>query len=254
MFRASKPFGLPSPRRKLPRGAETRRRRRGFSRVSSLQSKMPKRCGRNRPVSRERGRRRSVSRWLRRWIPDLGYGSRNHRGATTNAAEAVRVGGSVTAPRKRRRSDSGLSADRRRREASGNGSARGDNRRARKRGRPTIHAAPSPLLDQAAIDAVRRWKYEPTRLNGKPSLILMSVSVHFELQEDEAIVAGKGGGCRRTAFSFPSCCPRRSSSPGESAGNGLYLRSGERRERWRPSRCDGDRDELPRSSGRASRR
>lgn len=38
-----------------------------------------------------------------------------------------------------------------------------------------------PLLDQAAIDAVRRWKYEPTRLNGKPVPILMSVSVRFEL-------------------------------------------------------------------------
>lgn len=38
-----------------------------------------------------------------------------------------------------------------------------------------------PLLDQAAIDAVRRWKYEPTRLNGTPVPILMSVSVRFEL-------------------------------------------------------------------------
>src|SRR5262245_48875169 len=38
-----------------------------------------------------------------------------------------------------------------------------------------------PLLDAAAIDAVRQWKYEPTRLNGTPVPILMSVSVRFEL-------------------------------------------------------------------------
>jgi protein TonB len=38
-----------------------------------------------------------------------------------------------------------------------------------------------PLLDGAAIDAVRQWKYEPTLLNGRPVAILMSVSVRFEL-------------------------------------------------------------------------
>ncbi len=38
-----------------------------------------------------------------------------------------------------------------------------------------------PLLDQAATDAVRQWKYEPTLLNGRPVPILMSVTVRFEL-------------------------------------------------------------------------
>jgi protein TonB len=38
-----------------------------------------------------------------------------------------------------------------------------------------------PLLDQAAIESVLKWKYEPTRLNGSPVPILMSVSVTFEL-------------------------------------------------------------------------
>jgi protein TonB len=38
-----------------------------------------------------------------------------------------------------------------------------------------------PLLDQAAIESVLKWKYEPTRLNGSPVPILMSVSVRFEL-------------------------------------------------------------------------
>jgi len=38
-----------------------------------------------------------------------------------------------------------------------------------------------PLLDGAALEAVRQWKYEPTLLNGSPVPILMSVSVRFEL-------------------------------------------------------------------------
>jgi len=39
-----------------------------------------------------------------------------------------------------------------------------------------------PLLDQAAIDAVRKWKYEPTRLNGVPVPIVMTVTVTFLLR------------------------------------------------------------------------
>ncbi len=31
-----------------------------------------------------------------------------------------------------------------------------------------------PLLDRAAIDAVRQWKYEPTLLNGSPVPIVMT--------------------------------------------------------------------------------
>ena len=38
-----------------------------------------------------------------------------------------------------------------------------------------------PLLDGAALDAVRQWKYQPTLLNGSPVPVLMSVSVRFEL-------------------------------------------------------------------------
>lgn len=36
-----------------------------------------------------------------------------------------------------------------------------------------------PLLDEAAIDAVRQWKYEPTLLNGVPVPIVMTVTVRF---------------------------------------------------------------------------
>jgi protein TonB len=38
-----------------------------------------------------------------------------------------------------------------------------------------------PLLDQAAIDAVRQWEYTPTLLNGIPVPVIMTVTVQFAL-------------------------------------------------------------------------
>ena len=38
-----------------------------------------------------------------------------------------------------------------------------------------------PLLDAAALDAVRSWKYEPTIIGGKPVPIQMTVTVKFAL-------------------------------------------------------------------------
>jgi protein TonB len=38
------------------------------------------------------------------------------------------------------------------------------------------------LLDEAALDAVRRWEYEPTFLNGVPVAVVMTVVVNFALQ------------------------------------------------------------------------
>jgi protein TonB len=38
-----------------------------------------------------------------------------------------------------------------------------------------------PLLAQAAMDAVRQWRYEPTLLNGRPVEVLLEVVVHFQL-------------------------------------------------------------------------
>jgi TonB family protein len=38
-----------------------------------------------------------------------------------------------------------------------------------------------PMLDQAALDAVRQWRYEPTLLNGVPTPVLMTVTVNFSL-------------------------------------------------------------------------
>jgi TonB family protein len=39
-----------------------------------------------------------------------------------------------------------------------------------------------PLLDQAALDAVRQWEYTPTLMNGVPTPVVMTVTVNFTLQ------------------------------------------------------------------------
>ncbi len=36
-----------------------------------------------------------------------------------------------------------------------------------------------PLLDQAALDAVRQWEYLPTILNGEPVPVLVTVTINF---------------------------------------------------------------------------
>ena len=38
-----------------------------------------------------------------------------------------------------------------------------------------------PLLDEAAVAAVRQWKFSPTLLNGVPVPIVMTVTVNFKL-------------------------------------------------------------------------
>jgi TonB family protein len=42
-----------------------------------------------------------------------------------------------------------------------------------------------PVLDQAAIDAVRQWKYEPMVIDGKPHKVIFTVTVRFVLDEAE---------------------------------------------------------------------
>lgn len=39
-----------------------------------------------------------------------------------------------------------------------------------------------PLLDRAAVDAVRQWLFTPTRLNGEPVPVVMTVTVTFRLR------------------------------------------------------------------------
>jgi TonB family protein len=42
-----------------------------------------------------------------------------------------------------------------------------------------------PLLDQAALDAVRQWQFTPTLLNGQPVAVVMTVTINFTLGEPE---------------------------------------------------------------------
>jgi protein TonB len=39
-----------------------------------------------------------------------------------------------------------------------------------------------PLLDRAAVEAVRQWRYTPTRLNGQAIPVIMTVTVTFSLR------------------------------------------------------------------------
>ena len=39
-----------------------------------------------------------------------------------------------------------------------------------------------PMLDQAAIDAVKQWLYEPMVINGRPRPVIFSVTVIFKLK------------------------------------------------------------------------
>jgi protein TonB len=39
-----------------------------------------------------------------------------------------------------------------------------------------------PLLTQAAVDAVKQWRYRPTMLNGDPVSVITTVTVTFTLQ------------------------------------------------------------------------
>lgn len=40
-----------------------------------------------------------------------------------------------------------------------------------------------PLLDEAALSAVKQWRFSPTLLNGSPVAVLMTVTVNFSLQQ-----------------------------------------------------------------------
>jgi protein TonB len=40
-----------------------------------------------------------------------------------------------------------------------------------------------PLLIESALEAVSRWRYQPTYLNGKPVEVLTEVDINFQLKE-----------------------------------------------------------------------
>jgi TonB family protein len=41
-----------------------------------------------------------------------------------------------------------------------------------------------PMLDAAALEAVRQWEFTPTLLNGVPVPVIMTVTVNFTLQDE----------------------------------------------------------------------
>jgi len=49
-----------------------------------------------------------------------------------------------------------------------------------------------PLLDQAAIDAVKQWQYTPTLMNGVAIPVLMTVTVNFTLRADPNVTLNIG--------------------------------------------------------------
>ena len=56
-----------------------------------------------------------------------------------------------------------------------------------------------PLLDQAAVDALKQWVYEPMIVEGKPRPVVFTVTMRFSLDDKkkpdvEGAVAGVGGG------------------------------------------------------------
>jgi protein TonB len=38
-----------------------------------------------------------------------------------------------------------------------------------------------PLLEEAAVEAVRQWRYQPLLLSGEPTAFIVTVSVSFTL-------------------------------------------------------------------------
>jgi len=51
-----------------------------------------------------------------------------------------------------------------------------------------------PLLDAAALDAVRQWEFTPASVNGAPVPVVMTVTVNFVPKEASGVVGGVVGG------------------------------------------------------------
>ena len=50
-----------------------------------------------------------------------------------------------------------------------------------------------PLLDQAALDAVRQWEYQPSLLNGVPTAVVTTVTVKLHRPMAFQLTSDKGG-------------------------------------------------------------
>jgi protein TonB len=74
-----------------------------------------------------------------------------------------------------------------------------------------------PLLDNAAIDAVRQWHYSPTRLNGTPVPVVMTVTVNFRLSGDS-----RSAPAPAAAKSVPAAAPAEApAAPAETAAESV---------------------------------
>ena len=47
-----------------------------------------------------------------------------------------------------------------------------------------VTSAPNPLLDMAALEALKQWEYEPYLVNGKARPVLFTVMMNFALKKD----------------------------------------------------------------------
>lgn len=63
-----------------------------------------------------------------------------------------------------------------------------------------------PLLDEAALNAIRQWRYLPTMLNGVPVEVVMTVTVNFVLDGPDATsgLAGGAGVSSMGAYAGPA--------------------------------------------------
>jgi TonB family protein len=52
----------------------------------------------------------------------------------------------------------------------------------------TVLRAASPRLGQAAVDAIRTWKYQPTLVNGVPTPVSITITVNFSLDESSGAI------------------------------------------------------------------
>jgi protein TonB len=46
-----------------------------------------------------------------------------------------------------------------------------------------VNSNVNPALAQAALDAFRQWRYQPTLLNGQPVEVVTTVMLTFELEQ-----------------------------------------------------------------------
>ena len=99
-------------------------------------------------------------------------------GTATAVPERVRVGGHVEAPRKVRHVDPLYPELARRAGVTGTVILECVIDRGGRVDRVVVLRG-HPLLDAAAVDAVRQWTYRPTLLNGVPVEVVMTVTVRF---------------------------------------------------------------------------